>query len=136
MQLNQRPHRSLSLYEKMKTLRLAASVIYDNGKESGLSNEEINSAIEPITKALDKVLKESSENDIGSCVLAIRNFKSSIMAYRSDIEFLESKVNDAVAHIEQIQKYLALHMKSQGVVSLEDQGFMVTMTKDEKVTVR
>lgn len=119
----------VGLYYQINNLRAMASALFDQGRASGLTKEQVSERIEPIRKTLDGVMQEAAEKSLSTCVMAINQFYSQNEAISKDIHFLNEKIMDNETYMERIKKELKKRMLVAEVNYLEEDGFSVTLVE-------
>jgi predicted nucleic acid-binding Zn-ribbon protein len=120
---------TVGLFDQINRLRALAAALFDQGRASGLTKEQVSERIEPMRKTLDGVIQEAARDSLASCVVAINQFHSHNEALARDIQFLNEKIMDNESYMERIKKELKKRMLVAEVNYLEEGGFSATLVE-------
>jgi hypothetical protein len=124
--------KSYSLKERILGLRISAQIIYDNGMARGLPGDQIMASLEPLTTAINDLIKHAAEHDIPGCVLAVKSLQHESKAHEQDARFLIEKSENAKMHVEKIEQAVWAVMKRKDTDRLIDNGYSVILVEDDQ----
>lgn len=120
---------ALHLSERIFALRAAASAVYDRGFAVGKSPEELRTEIEPLTKALDKIINQAAVDDLPGCVMAVQRLETQARAHEEDAKFLIEKADNARHHAQSVKDAVTAQMKREGVSEKRVGGFTLVLVR-------
>jgi hypothetical protein len=124
--------KSYTLKERITGLRISAQIIYDNGQARGLSGEALAKTVEPLTTAINDLIRTAVEHDIAGCVMAVQSLENEARAHEADARFLIEKCENAKLYIQKIEQAIWGEMQKKGVARLVDKDFSIILTSDDQ----
>lgn len=116
-----------ALFEKMSSLRAAASLLFDKGTIRGIPKEQVAKDLEPIQKALTDAVETAT---LAEKINAIQGFQALQKGHEAHIDFLVNKAQEAAIHAETIKQTIIRDMKAKNIETIREDDFVVTLTKE------
>lgn len=125
----------MTLIKKINSIRAMASVLYDRATGAGHSREEINASLGPMRAALADTINHAAENNIPSCVKAIKSLENQTLGLVDDIKYIQEKIEEN-RHYENMIKESMRHKIDERLGYFEAEGYIVSLGIDGKINVR
>jgi hypothetical protein len=126
---------NLIFAEKLTKLRLSASMIYDRGRASGHSHEELMEGVKPLMDELHKMSLHAVKHDLGDVICAIQFLKAEADKHDRDARFLIQKSVDTKEHAIRLENMIKNEMETKGLSEMGDGDFFATLV-DGILTIR
>lgn len=118
----------LALSETIQSLRLSAALIYDRGMAAKLSPEQMAESLRPLQEVLKETLAHAAHHDLPGCVIAVERLQHQAEAHKKDAQFLLTKAEDALNHVEHLKSLIILSMTARKVEEWQVADFIATIT--------
>lgn len=128
-------HHPFTFYNALQTIRLTASVIYDQGLAQEMKPAQLAQAIQPLHEQKQKMIERALETDLGGLICAIRQLNEDAKSHIETIKFLKEKAHNAELHSQDLMNAIKEHLKKNGVTEAMHGDFSVTLI-GETLTIR